>query len=534
MKQHPFRPILVATVIFSAAACQTSPTNDGTTDDLRHRHADLAQPPDPTDMAMSGGGDPADLSASGGGGTGGGGDTAAAKVIAIDPESAPPGATVAVSGSGFSAGDTVQISNATYGTIALATVSLSAGVIWATLPSSVQPGAATVKVQHAGASTNSLAYTVTPGRVFYVATTGSDSNPGTLAQPWKTMEGAQSKLSPGDTVYIRGGTYAGAHVITVSGTASARINFVGYPGESPIIVNDASNYNNLSIQGSYLTFDHLKVTQPFDRGKALEITLGKNHVTLSNCEVYGSVGQGVMLIGDHNTIIRNAIHDNGSYQNQDHGMYVEGQYNNIQYNRIYNNWAYGLHLYSESGQPGGNNLVEGNLIYHNGYGGVSSVGSTSTSGMIVAESHPSDTIRNNVFCDNANYGVVIRAGLPNNTFTGNVSCYNKRGGFEFEQSGAGDTFTGNVSYNDAGAALDAQSPLVSNKNWYWKVGGTPSLSWSGTTYSSLSAFQSASGQDALSKVADPQFKNVPSASFDSTKITSYDFCSASMTTLCNQ
>jgi len=482
-------------------------------------------------MAM-GSGAPADLSTGGGGAPGGG--TSAAKVIAIDPESAPPGATVAVSGSGFSAGDTVQISNATYGTIALATVSLSAGVIWATLPSSVQPGAATVKVQHQGASTNSLSYTVTPGRVFYVATNGSDSNPGTLAQPWKTMEGAQSKLSPGDTVYLRGGTYAGAHVIKVSGTASARINFVGYPGESPIIVNDANNYNNLSIQGSYLTFDHLKVTQPYDRGKALEITLGKNHVTLSNCEIYGSVGQGVMLIGDHNTIIRNAIHDNGSYANQDHGMYVEGQYNNIQYNRIYNNWAYGLHLYSESGQPGGNNLVEGNLIYHNGYGGVSSVGSTSTSGMIVAEAHPSDTIRNNVFCDNANYGVVIRAGLPNNTFTGNVSCYNKRGGFEFEEAGAGDTFTGNVSYNDGGAALSAQSPLVSNKNWYWKVGGSPSLSWGSTTYKSLSAFQSASGQDALSKVADPQFKNVPSASFDSTKITSYDFCSASMTTLCNQ
>ena len=196
MKQHPFRPILVATVIFSTAACQTSPTNDGTTEDLRHRHADLAEPPAPTDMAM-GSGAPADLSTGGGGAPGGG--TSAAKVIAIDPESAPPGATVAVSGSGFSAGDTVQISNATYGTIALATVSLSAGVIWATLPSSVQPGAATVKVQHQGASSNSLSYTVTLGRVFYVATSGSDSNPGTLAQPWKTMEGAQKKLSPGES-----------------------------------------------------------------------------------------------------------------------------------------------------------------------------------------------------------------------------------------------------------------------------------------------------------------------------------------------
>jgi hypothetical protein len=335
-------------------------------------------------------------------------------------------------------------------------------------------------------------------------------------------------------VYLRGGTYAGGHVIKVSGTATGRINFVGYPGESPVIVNDASNYNNLSVQGSYLTFDHLKLTQPYGRGKAIEIILGRNHVTVSNCEIYGSKGQGLMLIGDHNTIVRNSIHDNGSYQNQDHGVYVEGEYNTIQDNRIFDNWAYGVQLYSESGQPGGNNVIERNLIYHNGYGAVSSVGSTSTSGMVVAESHPSDTIRYNVFCDNANYGVLVYAGLPNKTFSGNVSCYNKRGGFYFEKAGPGDTFTENVSYNDGGPGLSAQSPLVSNKNVYWNGGAAPSFQWGGKTYGSLSAFQSASGQDTLSKVADPQFKNLPSSSFDSAKITSYDFCTPSATTFCNQ
>src|SRR6476619_2837533 len=42
---------------------------------------------------------------------------------------------------------------------------------------------------------------------FYVATTGNDSNPGTLAQPFRTMRQGVSVLVPGDTTYVRAGTY---------------------------------------------------------------------------------------------------------------------------------------------------------------------------------------------------------------------------------------------------------------------------------------------------------------------------------------
>jgi hypothetical protein len=208
-------------------------------------------------------------------------------------------------------------------------------------------------------------------------------------------------------------------------------------------------------------------------------------------------------------------------------MYVEGQYNSIKYNRIYNNWAYGVQLYNGHTYPGGYNVVEWNLIYHNGYG------STTSSGMVVDANQPGNTIRYNVLCDNANYAILVRAGLPNNKFTGNVSCYNHGGGFLFYEPGTGDTFTGNLSYNDAGAAMAGTPPLVSDYNVYWKSGGTPVLQWNGTSYTSLSAFQSASGQDAHSKVADPQFKNVPSSGFDSTKMTSYNFCTPLTATLCN-
>ena len=52
-----------------------------------------------------------------------------------------------------------------------------------------------------------LSGTALAGNVYYVATNGNDSNPGTLASPWRTMSASCAKLNAGDTLYARGGTY---------------------------------------------------------------------------------------------------------------------------------------------------------------------------------------------------------------------------------------------------------------------------------------------------------------------------------------
>jgi hypothetical protein len=73
--------------------------------------------------------------------------------------------------------------------------------------------------------------------VYYVATNGSNSNPGTLALPWQTIQHAANKLHPGDTVYVRGGIYKEAVTVNVTGSneVDGRITFVNYPGEVPIV-----------------------------------------------------------------------------------------------------------------------------------------------------------------------------------------------------------------------------------------------------------------------------------------------------------
>ncbi|WP_167859324.1 carbohydrate binding domain-containing protein [Paenibacillus cymbidii] len=73
------------------------------------------------------------------------------------------------------------------------------------------------------------------GATYYVATNGSDSNPGTFDSPFRTIQHAADVTAPGDTVLIRGGTYRETVNVTQSGTASEPIVFAPYEDESVTI-----------------------------------------------------------------------------------------------------------------------------------------------------------------------------------------------------------------------------------------------------------------------------------------------------------
>jgi hypothetical protein len=61
---------------------------------------------------------------------------------------------------------------------------------------------------------------------FYVAPEGSDDDPGTSQQPFRTIGKAASLAGPGTTVHVRSGTYSGVITTNASGTASARIAYI--------------------------------------------------------------------------------------------------------------------------------------------------------------------------------------------------------------------------------------------------------------------------------------------------------------------
>ncbi|HZL35973.1 MAG TPA: carbohydrate-binding protein [Tepidisphaeraceae bacterium] len=70
---------------------------------------------------------------------------------------------------------------------------------------------------------------------WFVATTGLDTNPGTLAAPFKTIQHAANEANPGDCVMVRAGIYHESVHVPNSGTSWAPITFEPYNGESVTI-----------------------------------------------------------------------------------------------------------------------------------------------------------------------------------------------------------------------------------------------------------------------------------------------------------
>jgi Right handed beta helix region/Protein of unknown function (DUF1565) len=81
---------------------------------------------------------------------------------------------------------------------------------------------------------------------WYVSSTGNDNGPGTLAAPFKTIQHAANLVQPGDTVFIRAGTYREKVAPARSGTAAKPITFEAYNNES-VTISGAQVVSNWSL-----------------------------------------------------------------------------------------------------------------------------------------------------------------------------------------------------------------------------------------------------------------------------------------------
>ncbi len=81
--------------------------------------------------------------------------------------------------------------------------------------------------------------------VYYVSMSGSNSNPGTEAEPWETLsyalENAGSPVTAGDSIIIRAGTYIEGTITPITtGTEANLIVIKNYDGE--VVILDSSNF----------------------------------------------------------------------------------------------------------------------------------------------------------------------------------------------------------------------------------------------------------------------------------------------------
>lgn len=172
---------------------------------------------------------------------------------------------------------------------------------------------------------------------FYIAPSGDDANPGTLASPLATIQRAQELANSGDTVYIRGGVYmlqesqiARFNSIWAYVTELDKdgINYFAYQNERPVF--DYSNVtpldkrvfafyirgNNIHIKGIDITGVQVTITNANTQSECIEIDggsfNGSNNI-IENVNMYDNMAIGIYILRGKNNLILNC----DAYNNYD-------------------------------------------------------------------------------------------------------------------------------------------------------------------------------------------------------------------------
>lgn len=214
---------------------------------------------------------------------------------------------------------------------------------------------------------------------YYVATTGSDSNAGSISSPFLTIAKGYAMAAAGDTVYVRGGTYSPSTklLLNKNGTSGNPIRIFAYTGELPILdgINMSEQWTAaLHVTGSWNHVRGLKVMRAPDYGVIVTSTstLAGSNNTLENLEVTTSGrlytdGKGIAIFeaAANNLVLNCDSHHNRSTVtgNADgFQMGSTGTGNVLRGNRAWRNADDGFDMWN--GAP---TTLENNWAWENGY-----------------------------------------------------------------------------------------------------------------------------------------------------------------------
>jgi hypothetical protein len=240
----------------------------------------------------------------------------------------------------------------------------------------------------------------------YVAPSGSDLNSGTLARPFGTVSRGLRMVGPGQTLYLRGGTYVEniRSPSIRSGSPSARILIRNYPGERPVLEGLLwlSGANYWTVNGINVTWNPANIRTEH----MVKMTNGVGWV-FENSELWGARSYAGMLVAGTtvsqpaNWVVRgNCIHDTAPSNgiNQDHNLYVN------------------------TGLSAGEGLIERNLLFNapNGMniklGGPQSAAYDGSANVLVRY--------NTLF--NASQPILLAGGTHHITIEGNIISHSAR------------------------------------------------------------------------------------------------------------
>jgi hypothetical protein len=119
---------------------------------------------------------------------------------------------------------------------------------------------------------------------YYVSISGSDSNPGTQSQPFKTIQEAADTVKAGDTVIVKDGVYKEAISMRTSGTASNPVIFRSEKKWGAVIDGDSERIRRGIMLGSnsYIIIEDFEIrwqeTNAINQGETSHITIRGNKI----------------------------------------------------------------------------------------------------------------------------------------------------------------------------------------------------------------------------------------------------------------
>lgn len=251
----------------------------------------------------------------------------------------------------------------------------------------------------------------------YVHTAGCDSNDGTQIEPFASIAAADAVATPGTTVHVAPGTYAGGFVTTASGTAEAPITFLAAPGA--IIAGHGTRDIVWESHGSYVTVKGFDITGPYARAG-----------------FYATEG------ASHNVVQGNAVHDILSDSSSD-------EYRNAVSSGSggagisMDDWAHGAY-----GNGGSGGRITGNLVYNIG---PSDVTDYVIQGVYMSQS---GTVEHNTVYNISSAGLQVWHDLSNVTMQHNTVDNARNGGIQIGAS------TGTADHITVSDNILMHSPLA--------------------------------------------------------------------------
>jgi parallel beta-helix repeat protein len=291
-------------------------------------------------------------------------------------------------------------------------------------PASGQTGASTITVSVSdGQSSASTGFVLTVSAVAAAGATtwyvdkanpaSSDSpNNGSESKPWKTITYALGRISGGDTVLVKNGTYneSGLYIYGPSGSPGKETTLAAYPGHSPVFLG-AGNTGRWAVDNmSYFTIEGFDIS---NINQGIYIRNGSHHITVRNNKVHNTGGE-IMRVTDnsHDILFEgNEVYDGGLLGGANgEGFYIgttgDHSYNvTIKNNIVHDTKSEGIEL-----KAGVHDVtIEGNTVTK------SNNGIVPAAGIEISEStgwapDPNIVVRNNVVFNPGSQSHGIRAG----------------------------------------------------------------------------------------------------------------------------